>query len=117
MKIYKQSDMVDVVDANDQTIPGLVTVPKAWVGTALLPAGTKKGSPKSGDDTPSRPSRSSTPKRESGQEPPRNGAGSSTEEWVAFARESGATDADLLDDTAEPLTREALIAKYGTEQA
>lgn len=44
-------------------------------------------------------------------EPARSG---STEAWVTYAKERGATDADLLDDKGEPLKRDALAEKYGT---
>ena len=36
---YKKSDIVDVVDENDQP---LGSVPKQWIGTDLLPASAKK---------------------------------------------------------------------------
>ena len=38
--VYSKSDMVHVVDANGQVQPD--QVPSAWVGTDLLPAGSKK---------------------------------------------------------------------------
>lgn len=50
--------------------------------------------------------------REPGVEPPRAGAGSGLEAWVAFAREKGATEVDLLDADGKPLSRDALAEKY-----
>lgn len=41
----------------------------------------------------------------------------STEAWVEYAKKRGALDADLVDDKGEPLTRSALIDKYGTPTA
>lgn len=112
--LYAKGDMVEVVDENGAAIPGMLSVPKAWLNTPLVPAGTKKGKPKTdGDPTPSS-STPAAPTRKTGEEPPRAGSGSGTAEWVAFAKEKGAKDEDLLDDVGEELSREALIAKFGT---
>lgn len=107
---FKKSDFVDVVDADGNAIPTMPVAPKSWLGTALVPPGTKKGKPKSADDvqgtTPAAPS-----KREPGTEPAKN---ASRDEWAAYAKEKGADDEALLDDKGEELTRDALIAKYGS---
>lgn len=106
MKTYTEKDMVDVVDeaGND-----LSAIPKAWLGTDLVPAGVKQKSKSSGSSSSS--SSSSTPAaRQPGEEPKGN---ASTEEWAAYAREKGATDDDLIVDGKE-LTRDELKAKYGT---
>lgn len=47
MPLYKDSDLVDVVDEND--VPLEAPVPKKWIGTDLLPAGTKKAGKKAAD--------------------------------------------------------------------
>lgn len=47
-------------------------------------------------------------------EPARN---ASTEDWVEYAKKRGAVDKDLVDDSGEPLKRDALVEKYGTPAA
>lgn len=96
MKTYDKSDFVDVVDAAGNAIPGMPSVPKAWLGTDLVPPGTKKGTP-STDDSPSEPA-----------------GNASREEWEAYARQRGATDADLVDDDGQPLGQDALRDKFGS---
>lgn len=39
----------------------------------------------------------------------------SADEWEAYARKLGASDADLLDEDGEPLGRNALRDKFGKE--
>lgn len=48
-------------------------------------------------------------------EPESPAGNASAEEWEAYARERGASDADLLDDDGEPLGRNALRDKFGGE--
>jgi len=57
------------------------------------------------------------PDRPAGVEPPRSGAGSGMDAWVAFAREKGATDADLVDADGKALTRDELADKYAAAPA
>lgn len=114
MSVYTKSDMVDVVDADGKAIPGLPQVPKAWLESkaGLVPPGTKKGKPK---DPATADSSASTPApstRKPGEEPKGNAP---MAEWVAYAKEKGATDEDLLDDKAEPLSYADVKAKYGTK--
>lgn len=45
--LYTENDFVDVYDANGVKLD---SVPKAWVGTDLLPAGVTDKAPKSDDD-------------------------------------------------------------------
>lgn len=47
---YEDKDFVDVVDEND--VPLEAPVPKRWLGTDLLPPGTKKAGAKSADKVP-----------------------------------------------------------------
>jgi hypothetical protein len=115
MSKYKQSDMVDVVDAEGLAIPGLPQVPKAWLESkaGLVPPGTKKGKPKDpAADTSSASSSPAPTPRKPGEEPKGN---ASTEEWEAYAKEKGAKAEDLLDDKAEPLSRDALKEKFGAK--
>lgn len=102
-------DFVDVVDADGKALP---PVPKHW-GVDQLPAGAEKKSKSNSSSTSS--SSSQREPRKTGDEPPKSGAGSSTEEWVAYAKEKGATDADLLDANGEPLKQAALVEKFGTK--
>lgn len=92
---YTENDFVTVVDDN-----GVVQenkIPKAWIGTDLAP-GLKKAGRKAASSDP-------------GAEPAGN---ASTEDWAAYARTQGATDADLVDADGEPLGRDELRAKYGS---
>lgn len=50
---YDKDDFVDVVDEND--VPLEAPVPKRWLGTDLLPPGTKKATAKATDKTPDKP--------------------------------------------------------------
>lgn len=50
---YEEKDFVDVVDEND--VPLEAPVPKRWLGTDLLPPGTKKAAAKTTDPAPARP--------------------------------------------------------------
>lgn len=110
---FKKSDFVEVVDADGNAIPTMPVAPKSWLGTALVPPGTKKGKPKSDDDASTSSSSSSTPaKREPGTEPAKN---ASRDEWAAYAVEKGAQPDDLLDDKGEELDRGALIEKYAAK--
>lgn len=103
--LLTEKDFVKVVDAEGNDLPA---VPKHW-GVDQLPAGAEKKSKSSGSSSSSS---SSTPAaRKPGEEPKGN---ASTDEWIAYAREKGATDEDLKDDQGEPLGQKALREKYGT---
>lgn len=107
MKIYTESDFVKVVDAAGNEQP---PVPKAWVGKDLLPEGTKRPG-RGGSSTSSTQQQSPAP---SGDGQPAGNA--SRDDWAAYAKSSkGATDADLVDDKGEPLGRDEIKAKYGTQ--
>lgn len=110
--LLTEKDFVKVVDAEGNDLP---SVPKHWGSDLLPPGAEKKGrSTSSSSSSSSSGSGGQAPtSRASGQEPPRAGAGSGTDEWVAFAKEKGATDADLLDGDGKPVTRDVLIDKYG----
>lgn len=109
--LLAEKDFVKVVDAEGHDLP---PVPKHW-GSELLPPGAEKKSGRSTSSSTSSSSGTQAPAtRDAGQEPPRAGAGSGTDEWVAFAKEEGATDADLVDGDGKPVTRDVLIDKYGT---
>lgn len=103
--LLAEKDFVKVVDAAGNE---LTDVPKHWDANLLPPGAEKKGRASSGSGS------SSTPQRAEGEEPPRAGSGSGIAEWVKFATEKGATEDDLKDEKGEALTRDALIAKYGT---
>lgn len=113
MSMYTKSDMVEVVDAEGLAIPGLPQVPKAWLESkaGLVPPGTKKGKPKDPNADASSSGSAATP-RKPGEEPKGN---ASMDEWVAYAKEKGATDEDLLDDKAEPLSYADIKAKFGSK--
>lgn len=57
MKTYQDKDFVEVVDGDGNPVPGFeAPVPAAWVGTDLLPEGTKKkGRSRSSNDGDSQP--------------------------------------------------------------
>lgn len=44
-------------------------------------------------------------------------ASASTAEWAEYARKTGATDADLLDEDGRELKRDALREKFGTSES
>lgn len=100
MKMYSASDFVKVVDEQGTELP---SVPKTWIGKYLLPDGVKRAS---------RTATSTTAATETtGTEPAGN---ASTEEWAAYAKTKGATDADLVASDGNPLGRDELRAAYGT---
>lgn len=102
--LLTEKDFVDVIDEEGNDLG--YQVPKHWTQDDL-PAGAKKksrGSSSTGSNTP-------PAARAAGEEPKGN---ASTDEWIAFAREKGATDADLLDDDGNALGQKALREKYGT---
>lgn len=55
--LYKEKDFVEVVDADGHPVQGFASpVPKAWVGTDLLPQGAKaKGRAQAKPSTPTEP--------------------------------------------------------------
>jgi len=57
MSAYTEKDFVDVVDAEGKP---LGSVPKAWIGTDLLPDGAKKAGKSAKSDKPSDSSESVT---------------------------------------------------------
>lgn len=103
MKTYTEKDFVEVVDGDGQPVPGFeAPVPASWVGTDLLPKGTKKKGRSGGSSSSSAPSQQPT-----GAEPPAGNAG--TEVWAAWAVEhGGATEEDVKD-----MSRDDLREKYG----
>ncbi|GAB2762048.1 hypothetical protein [Nocardioides pakistanensis] len=110
MKIYTESDFVKVVDAAGNEQP---PVPKAWVGKDLLPEGTKRAGRSSGtSSTNSTQQQTQTPAPSGDGQPAGN---ASRDDWAAYAVSKGATDADLVDDKGEPLGRDEIKAKYGTQ--
>ncbi|UIU47070.1 hypothetical protein [Microcystis phage MinS1] len=107
--LLTEKDFVDVVDEEDNVVG---SVPKHWGADQLAPGLKKKGRSSSSSSSSSSGSGSSTPPaRKSGEEPKGN---ASTDEWTAYAREKGATDADLLDADGKPLGQQALREKFGT---
>ncbi|MCZ4497896.1 MAG: hypothetical protein JWQ74_449 [Marmoricola sp.] len=100
--LLKEKDFVDVVDGDGNEVEGL-KVPKHW-DNDQLPAGFKKKGRGSGSSAPSDPNK----------QPAKSG---SKEDWVNFAKTvKGAKDEDLAVD-GKDLTRDELVAKYGTPAA
>jgi hypothetical protein len=103
LKPYKESDFVDVVDAAGDPLEH--PVPKAWLGTDLLEAGVKKA----GKASKSSGSTGGSGSTGSDGAPAGN---ASRDDWVAYAKAQGATDADLVDADGNDLGRDELREKY-----
>lgn len=105
----KESDFVEVEGPDGQELP---SVPKHWGKDQLAPGAKKVGRASKSSGSSSSTSGSSTQPTDPNAEPAGN---ASTEAWVKYATDvKGAKPEDLVDDKGEPLTRDALKAKYGT---
>lgn len=105
-------DFVAVVDEDGNDLG--YQVPKHWGADQLAPGAKKKsGRAQSSSSTGSTQQQSQTPAAPSGDGQPAGNA--SRDDWAAYAVTKGATDADLVDDKGEPLGRDEIKAKYGTQ--
>jgi hypothetical protein len=98
---YQDGDMVKVVNEAGEVQPD--PVPSAWVGTDLLPAGTKKAT-------------STEVSKAESDDPNAEPAGNaSRDDWATYATNvKGASPEDLVGDDGKDLTRDQLREKYGT---
>lgn len=112
-------EYVEVVDDQGNDLP---PVPKHWGKEQLAPgASFKKKSAKKSAASSGDAGGSGSGKSGSGSgggkpdgEPAKNAA---TEAWVEYAKTKGATEDNLKDADGEPLTRAALVEKYGSSDS
>lgn len=113
---YTEDDFVVVVDKTTGQVQK-DPIPQSWIGTDLAPNVKKATKAQAKDADP--PTPPAPPAPPAAPAPPAPGAtepagNASRDDWAAYARTQGATDADLVDGDGEPLGRDQLREKYGT---